>query len=180
MEDPLKKQTNKGGAWSYGGSFIFLPLLFFSPSQALFLPSHFSLVHSLTLSLSLCHAITNFDIITAHNIDSVTAGRDQSGLLSLIWVNMYKIAHKYIIFYSMVLASFNVLLASDHRQNPVSSPEPAISSALITFHCWSLYNCYILYFTPICSVVFGHIALYSQLYLTTSQEAAVETTQPVQ
>lgn len=72
------------------GSFLHRKLAFF-------LPSHFSSVHSLTVMPS--QAWT-------HNIDSVTAGRDQSRLLSLIWVRMDKMAHKFIIFirpYSLLL-----------------------------------------------------------------------------
>lgn len=65
-------------------------------------------------------------------------------------------------FYSTVLTSFKVLLASGHKQNQVSSPEPAVSSALISFHCWSPYD----FILPLYVPLFLDVLHCIQLYLT--------------
>lgn len=139
------------------GSFLHRKLSFFLPSFT-FLLSPFS--HG--------HAITSLD--TQYWLGHCRTWPKPSPFpyLGPYGQNGAQIHH----FYSTVLASFNVLVASDQRQNPFSSPVPAISSALIIFHC---NNCYVIYFTPVCPVVFGHIGLYSHLYLSTSQDAAVDT-----
>lgn len=135
----------------------FFLILFFSPSQVLFFPSRFPLVHSLTVSrcllLSCQHMLWHYHYtILTYSLQSAVSHLGQ------YIQNGTQIHH----FCSMVLNSFNALLFLTIDKLEFFYR----SSHFLSINHFSLLATVRLLFTPSCSFVFRHIALYSQLYLT--------------